>query len=76
MAKDVAEREHEDAIGWLQSVRGFFADVRTEARKVTWPQRKEAIAGTIGVVTVVGVITLVLGVVDMGLAKLVEFILP
>jgi preprotein translocase subunit SecE len=76
MARDVAERDHEEGQGWLQSAVSFFADVRTELRKVTWPQRKEAVAGTIGVIAVVAVITAVLSVVDLTLAKLVELILP
>jgi preprotein translocase subunit SecE len=63
-------------VGWVQSARTYFADVQSELRKVTWPQRKEAVAGTIGVIVVVGVITAVLGIVDMGLAKVVELVLP
>jgi preprotein translocase subunit SecE len=62
--------------GWVQSTRQYFLDVRSELRKVTWPQRQEAVGGTIGVLVIVGVITLVLGVVDLTLAKLLELILP
>jgi preprotein translocase subunit SecE len=51
-------------------------DVRGELRKVTWPQRREAVGGTLGVLIVVAVITLVLGLVDAVLAKLVEVVLP
>ncbi len=43
---------------------------------MTWPQRQEAVGGTIGVFVIVGVITLVLGVVDLTLVKLLEWILP
>ena len=49
---------------------------RNEYRKVTWPSQKEAVGGTIGVVVIVAVITLVLGVVDAVLGKLIQFILP
>jgi len=62
--------------GWVESTRQYFLDVRSEFRKVTWPQRQEAVGGTIGVLVIVGVITLVLGVVDLTLAKLLEWILP
>lgn len=76
MAKDVAEHEPVGGVGWLQNTRGYFEDVAAELRKVSFPQRKEAVAGTIGVVVVVGVITLVLGVVDMVLAWGVGMVLP
>jgi preprotein translocase subunit SecE len=62
--------------GWVDATRQYFLDVRTELRKVTWPTRQEAVGGTIGVLVIVGVITLVLGVVDVTLTKLVEWILP
>ena len=75
MTKEV-EEERISPTGWVQSTRQYFLDVRSELRKVTWPQRQEAVGGTIGVLIIVGVITLVLGVVDLTLAKLLELILP
>ena len=75
MTKEV-EEERMSPSGWVQSTRQYFLDVRSEVRKVTWPQRQEAVGGTIGVLIIVGVITLVLGVVDLTLAKLLEWILP
>ena len=39
-------------------------------------QRKEAIGGTVGVLIIVAVITAVLSLVDVTLAKLVEWVLP
>ena len=75
MTKEV-EEERMSPTGWVQSTRQYFLDVRSELRKVTWPQRQEAVGGTIGVLVIVGVITLVLGVVDLTLAKLLELILP
>ncbi len=74
MTKEV-EEERMSPAGWVQSTRQYFFDVRTELRKVTWPQRQEAVGGTIGVLVVVGVITLVLGVVDLTLAKVLAWIL-
>lgn len=75
MAKDDVEREPASG-GWVQDTRRYFEDVLAELRKVTFPQRKEAVAGTVGVIVVVGVITLVLGVVDMVLAWGVGMVLP
>ncbi len=74
MTKEV-EEEGMTPAGWVQGTRQYFLDVRSELRKVTWPQRQEAVGGTIGVLVVVGVITLVLGVVDLTLAKFLEWIL-
>jgi preprotein translocase subunit SecE len=54
----------------------FLTEVRTEYRKVTWPSQKEAMAGTVGVLVVVTVLTLGLSVVDLGLGFLVRLILP
>jgi preprotein translocase subunit SecE len=68
--------EHSSPAGWVDATRQYFEDVRTELRKVTWPSRQEAVGGTIGVLVVVAVITLVLSLVDVTLAKLVEWILP
>ena len=74
MTKEV-EEERISPTGWVQSTRQYFLDVRSELRKVTWPQRQEAVGGTIGVLIIVGVITLVLGIVDLTLAKFIEWIL-
>jgi preprotein translocase subunit SecE len=54
----------------------FLLEVRAEYRKVTWPSQKEAMAGTIGVLVVVTVLTLVLSVVDLGLGFIVSQIIP
>jgi len=54
----------------------FLTEVRAEYRKVTWPSQKEAMAGTVGVLVVVTVLTLGLSVVDLGLGFLVRLILP
>jgi preprotein translocase subunit SecE len=70
MSKDVAEQS--ESVGWLEAARSYALDVRSEFRKVTWPQRKEAVAGTIGVIIIVAIITLVLGLVDAGLNELVK----
>ena len=74
MAKEV--EENDSSIGWVDSARHYLVDVRNEFDKVTWPQRKEAVGGTIGVLIIVAVITGVLSIVDVTLAKLVEWVLP
>ncbi len=61
---------------WFNDSRQFAEEVRTEFRKVTWPTQKEAVAGTVGVVVVVAVITTALSFVDLILGQLVQFALP
>jgi preprotein translocase subunit SecE len=61
---------------WYSDGRQFLTEVRAEFRKVTWPTRQEAVAGTIGVLVVVTVLTVALSVVDFGLSKAIELILP
>jgi len=61
---------------WINEARHFFREVMIEARKITWPTQKEAVAGTIGVVVVVAMITAALSVVDAVLGKAIQWILP
>jgi len=61
---------------WINESRQFFREVMVEARKITWPTQKEAVAGTIGVMVVVAVITAALSVVDAVLGQAIQWILP
>ena len=61
---------------WYSESKQFLSEVRAEYRKVTWPSQKEAMAGTIGVVVLVLIMTLVLSSVDFGLSQLIRLILP
>ncbi len=60
---------------WMESSRQYLSDVRTEFRKVTWPSQREYVGGTIGVVVIVAILTLVLGLIDVGLSEIMELIL-
>jgi preprotein translocase subunit SecE len=61
---------------WYSETTQFLSEVRAEYRKVTWPSRKEAMAGTIGVLVLVGIMTIVLSTVDFALGHLVQLVLP
>ena len=61
---------------WVSESRQFLMEVRSEFRKVTWPSQKEAVAGTVGVVVVVIVITSVLGLIDLALGQVIQWIVP
>jgi preprotein translocase subunit SecE len=61
---------------WIRDGRQYLSEVRSEFRKVTWPAQKEYVGGTIGVLVVVSIITLVLGVLDLGLAEITQLVIP
>jgi preprotein translocase subunit SecE len=61
---------------WARDGRQFLTEVQSEFKKVTWPSQQEYTYGTIGVVVVVLVVTLVLGLTDFALGRLVQAILP
>ena len=61
---------------WVSQSRNFLLEVRTEFRKVTWPSQKEAVAGTIGVIVIVAIITIVLSALDFALSSTMRWILP
>jgi preprotein translocase subunit SecE len=53
----------------------FLREVRVELKKVTWPSRKQAIGSTVVVLILTMIISLFLGVVDVGLSSLIRVIL-
>ena len=53
----------------------FLREVRVELKMVTWPSRKQTIGSTVVVVILAMIISLFLGVVDMGLSGLIRVIL-
>ena len=55
----------------VQSLR----DIRSELRKVTFPSRKETLASTVVVVAAVSLLSVYLGIVDFGLARVLHSIL-
>jgi preprotein translocase subunit SecE len=59
----------------VSKIRQFLKEVRTELKKVTWPTYKGAIASTSVVIVVVIIVSIFLGLVDMGLTRLIRLIL-
>ena len=53
----------------------FLREVRVELKKVTWPSRKQTIGATTVVLLLVIVVSLFLGIVDVGLASLVRLVI-
>jgi preprotein translocase subunit SecE len=52
----------------------FLREVKTELKKVTWPARKQTMGSTLVVIVLVMIISVFLGLVDMGLSTLVRFV--
>ena len=59
----------------LEGVKEYFREVYMEAKRVTWPSRKDAIKGTYVVLITVVVAAIFLGIVDVGLAKVIQALL-
>ena len=53
----------------------FYSEVKEELKKVSWPSREQTIGTTMVVAAVVFLITLYLGIVDMGLSRLTTLVL-
>jgi preprotein translocase subunit SecE len=53
----------------------FLREVKVELKKVTWPSRKQTIGSTAVVIVLVMIISLFLGLVDVGLSSLIRVIL-
>ena len=65
----------ESKVGVLQKVRQFLREVKVELKKVTWPTRKETIASTMVVVILVLIVSLYLGLIDIGLTKFITILI-
>ena len=59
---------------WIAATRQYLIDVRSEFRKITWPSQREYVGGTVGVVVIVAFLTLILGLIDAGLAMVMELL--
>ena len=62
-------------MNFLARTQEFVKDVMIEFRKVTWPSRQELVNSTTVVIAVTVVLAFFLGLVDIGLARVVERIL-
>lgn len=59
----------------FEKVKDFFGEVKTETKKVVYPTREELIGSTWVVIITVIVISIFLGIVDLGLSKIVKIAL-
>ncbi len=59
----------------MANISGFFGNVVSEMRKVSWPKRKELTRYTVIVLSTVVVMALFFTVVDLGISKAVRWFL-
>ena len=59
----------------MRTIRGFFLDVRSEFKRVTWPTREATLKSTGIVVFVTLVVAVYLGLIDLGLSNAVKLII-
>jgi len=52
----------------------FLREVKVELKKVTWPTRKQTLGSTVVVIILVMIISLFLGVVDLGLSNVIRVV--
>ena len=60
---------------WYRDARQYLVEVQGESRKITWPPQKEAMAGTLGIVIIVAIVSSVLGLIDFGLSRIMQLVL-
>jgi preprotein translocase subunit SecE len=56
--------ETKNPVDWAVQGREFFTEVQQEWKKVTWPNQKETVGGTIGVIVLVALVSVALFMVD------------
>jgi preprotein translocase subunit SecE len=66
---------HMDVRDKLERFKGYFREVYLEGKKITWPSKKDALKGTYIVLITVVVAAIFLGIVDVGLAKIIQTLL-
>jgi preprotein translocase subunit SecE len=64
-----------DLRGKVEKVKEYFREVYLEAKRVTWPSKKDAMKGTYIVLITVVIASIFLGIVDVGLAKVIQALL-
>jgi len=57
---------------YITIAKQFLSDAKVELKKVTWPNRKELLTTTAVVIVLVLIISFFLGIVDLGLVKIIK----
>ena len=62
-------------MGFFRTIRTFFADVKSEFKRVTWPTREATLQSTGVVLFLTIVVAIFLGLVDLGLSEAVKILI-
>ena len=57
-----------------QKIKSFLLEVKLELSKVSWSTRKELMASTVLVITVTSIMTVFIGIVDLGLSRFLSVV--
>jgi preprotein translocase subunit SecE len=60
-----------EKMAFIQTGLNFLKEVQMELKKVTWPNRKEALTATAVVVILSVIVSIFLGLIDVGLSSLI-----
>jgi preprotein translocase subunit SecE len=60
------------AVKYFHSAVQFLKESKTELKKVKWPTRKELLASTAVVIALVFIVSFFLGLIDLGLIKIIK----
>lgn len=69
------KKENQEKKGFFSRIAGWFKDLKKEFKKVVWPERKKVFNNTLVVLVVVVVGSVVVGLIDTGLLKLMQFLM-
>jgi preprotein translocase subunit SecE len=74
-SKTTTEIETEKKSFSLEQIKTFVAEVKSEFKKIVWPDKKVTISSTGVVIVLVFIISIYLGAVDLLVGKLVSLVL-
>lgn len=57
---------------YIDKARDYFKEVMVELKRVTWPSKKDTMAATWVVIITVIILSIFLGIVDLGLSQLIK----
>lgn len=59
----------------IKKLTEYFKEVYIEGKKITWPPKRETVKGTYVVLITVIIAAIFLGIIDVGLAKIIQALL-
>ena len=60
---------------YIDTALQFLREVKVELKKVVWPSRKQAMGSTVVVIILILLVSVFLGVIDIGLSSLISAVL-